>query len=848
MPLVSSSIPNLINGVSQQPDIIRLPSQADIQENCSASPVEGLGKRPPTEFEFVAGEAAFATTSILPHLIDRTDSERYQILFADKGIRITNLRTKEAVPVKFKDAARAYLDCNNPASDLRAMTVSDYTFVVNRTKTVRALPDVIDAARPDACVWVKTGNYGAAYTITLDGTPFVFKTPLRAATEGEWDDGRRFVNEDGTVVTPAAGYTTAPFRELPQYLTAQLIATDRIADKLMGLLKNHPTIGSKFNFTRSGSLLRIRPVGTTTEQGTTYRDFTLSVSDSLGDTMLEAYKDKLQRYTDLPQYCFNGFRMKVMGDAATEFDDYYVRFEGSKTTGTWVEDIAPKETYKMDPATLPHALVRQADGTFSFEAIEWENRKAGDKKSSPMPSFVDKKIRDLFFFRDRLGFVAQENVVMSRYGDYFDFFRASALQMLDNDPIDVSISHTKVTDINHAVAFNETLLLFGLGVQFQIGDAELLTPKTVAFHQVTEFRCSTWAKPVGMGANLYFGYDRGPSSTILEYYVDKESVSKNAEEITSHVPTYIPDSLRQIAVCDTEDMLFMVTAAQPNVLFVYNSMWMGQDKLQSAIHRWIFDPLCRILAVQSVGSRLYLVMLREDVDAVVVESINLAPGVSAAGVPYRVHLDRLLQEQDVSTTYDENLSATVITLPFKATPDLRVIAREGNPVSNSYTSGRKLFTGYVEGEQVEYRIGRRGRIVVPGRLTKFWIGLPYTMRYRFSTFYMRQTNSAGATQAVVDGRLQMRRLNLNYAGSSYFRVVVTPVGRPAQEYPMTAKTIGERGTAVGRVQVLDGTFKVPVLAKNTGVQVEIINDTFLPSRFLSAEWEAEYNPRAKRIA
>ena len=48
MPLVSRTIPNLVQGVSQQPEILRLPSQADEQINGFSSVVEGLKKRPPT--------------------------------------------------------------------------------------------------------------------------------------------------------------------------------------------------------------------------------------------------------------------------------------------------------------------------------------------------------------------------------------------------------------------------------------------------------------------------------------------------------------------------------------------------------------------------------------------------------------------------------------------------------------------------------------------------------------------------------------------------------------------------------------------------------------------------------
>ena len=44
MSLVSASIPNLINGVSQQPPSLRLKTQAEVQQNGLSTVVEGLRK------------------------------------------------------------------------------------------------------------------------------------------------------------------------------------------------------------------------------------------------------------------------------------------------------------------------------------------------------------------------------------------------------------------------------------------------------------------------------------------------------------------------------------------------------------------------------------------------------------------------------------------------------------------------------------------------------------------------------------------------------------------------------------------------------------------------------------
>ncbi|UZT50288.1 non-contractile tail tubular protein [Enterobacter phage 03_vB_Eclo_IJM] len=62
-----------------------------------------------------------------------------------------------------------------------------------------------------------------------------------------------------------------------------------------------------------------------------------------------------------------------------------------------------------------------------------------------MPSFVDSTINDVFFYRNRLGFLSGENVIMSRSAGYFAFFLKSVATLSDDDPIDVAVSHPRIS-------------------------------------------------------------------------------------------------------------------------------------------------------------------------------------------------------------------------------------------------------------------------------------------------------------------------------------------------------------------------------------------------------------------
>ena len=82
--IVNHAIPNLINGVSNQPETLRLSSQAEAQENGMSSVVEGLKKRPPTEFIKKIKSSQIGNAFI--HTINRDTNERYILIITDEAL------------------------------------------------------------------------------------------------------------------------------------------------------------------------------------------------------------------------------------------------------------------------------------------------------------------------------------------------------------------------------------------------------------------------------------------------------------------------------------------------------------------------------------------------------------------------------------------------------------------------------------------------------------------------------------------------------------------------------------------------------------------------------------------
>lgn len=146
--LISKTLPNLINGVSQQPDALRYDTQSSAQENTYPSVVEGLTKRLPSEHVAKTNLSSDAKTFV--HTINRGTPEQYTVLIRDQSIRVYdlngNLKTVEVGEGCGSGVdALTYLDTDNADTAIRATTIADVTFIAN-TETTPTMTGETDAS------------------------------------------------------------------------------------------------------------------------------------------------------------------------------------------------------------------------------------------------------------------------------------------------------------------------------------------------------------------------------------------------------------------------------------------------------------------------------------------------------------------------------------------------------------------------------------------------------------------------------------------------------------------------------------------------------------------------------
>ena len=171
MPLISRTIPNLVQGVSQQPEILRLNSQATSQVNGFSSVVEGLKKRPPTNYIATISTSALNNASI--HTINRDVNERYIVIITNGAIQVKTI-TGATKTVVMQTNAVNYLASSDPRADFVAVTVADYTYILNKTKTC-AMASTTSSAKVEQAIYsVLQGVNSTKYSITIDGSTFSF--------------------------------------------------------------------------------------------------------------------------------------------------------------------------------------------------------------------------------------------------------------------------------------------------------------------------------------------------------------------------------------------------------------------------------------------------------------------------------------------------------------------------------------------------------------------------------------------------------------------------------------------------------------------------------------------------
>ena len=835
MALITQAIPNLIGGVSQQSPAVRSSNQCEAMENAFPSAIEGLIKRPPSvkisEVRKLADNALVSLASESegkPHMIIRDIAEKYICLIRPDEIHVYNLDGAQQT-VYYDTGAKDYLT-GGTRDTIKALTIADITFVTNtatsNSATVVAMAaDTTTSINYDqiALVFIKQDNYARVTKITL----------LNSAG-----------NNTVTYTHTSPGNNNSSHN----------IGTTHVAATLAGLING----SQNYTAVAVDGVIKI----------TRNTNFTISVEDDFGGQGAGIIRDQVQRFEDLPPTAPNAHVVRVLGAPESGIDDYYVTFEaenGTFSKGIWRETVAPAIKYKFNYATMPHILIRQSNGTFMFKkadgttpasnvpvgasyaAFKWAERSVGDLETNSDPTFVGDRITNMVLFKNRLGFLSGENIILSEASEFFNFWRTTTLDLPDSDPIDISSSSQKVSTMKSGVVFNTELILFTESTQLVLRGGEILSPKSVSLLPIGDYESYADIQPVSSGLSVFFTYNRGGGFAGIRELIPQPNIDGSyiINGLSDLVPNYIVGKPVTIASTTQEDMMAAVSDGD---LYIYKYLQTQEQSLQSAWFKFTFPDVAtggksKVIWAEFVDSYLYLLTLRNTAKNPVLERIRFGvdqtDADTVAGVNWLTHLDARQYFASGTGTYNSGTGVTTWTLakPYSYSATLSQIY-----TTNGLRINASAGTSYNSTTDAAGTISALGNYST----TAVWIGYKYEMIYQFSTLWL-PSRTAGGMAALQTGRYQLKNMNLLYEDTSFFKIQVTVGADQTQyEYVYTGNILGS--SVLNQIYLNRGSFRFPIYGKNSETTVKIINDTPLPCKIVSAEVEADYTARAQRFA
>lgn len=568
MALISNQFDGLYGGVNEQSAEQRLPTQVEEMVNAYPTLDRGLLKRNPTQKLVLTNNIAL-TQDMYSYAYDRgAGNEKYTINIIDGDMEIINAITgtvyKDGAGLTYDGLSKDYLTPFGGSNGYASTTIKDTTFITNKSISPQLKTGVSTNGTylKEGYVWIKSANPANAYTYTVTVT-----------------------DSQGNSITATDSSTT----------------TTTAATNLASTINAE----TKFTAVASGSVIKI--TGTNNLS-------TVDAGDSWGNQASFGWQYKVQFNTDLPKNLgFNNAIVKITGSGASNFATYWLEYADSQ----WQETKDPLVVNQIDETTMPHILIRNADDTFTLQAYgKWNEGLVGDNDSNPAPSFIETvdnltpTIKDIFFFKNRLGFITDRTVILSEVGQYGNFWRTTTAALLDSDYIDAAVDTTKVISLEYATYLEDAMLLFSDKAQFKLEGGRVLSPKDVQISQTSAYEINTNVRPLFMNNKVFFCAVRGDYTAVMQYEVNSTSSTSEAIDISAHVQTYIPNTITRLSGSPINNMLFLTSNVSDDSIWVYKYYDNGGNRVQSAWFKWTYNG--KIYNAFSLGRNLNIMINRNN--------------------------------------------------------------------------------------------------------------------------------------------------------------------------------------------------------------------------------------------
>ena len=579
-----------------------------------------------------------------------------------------------------------------------------------------------------------------------------------------------------------------------------------------------------------------------------------NASTSVGE-LLNVVSGKVMDVGDLPTQCKHGMVVKVVNSEAEE-DDHYVKFFGSLKSGgnpdndadyldgegAWEECAEPGRKIRLKRSTMPVILIRTADGNFRLteldgssytvttasgnvtsSAPQWDDALVGDDVTNPEPSFIGKTISKLMFFRNRFSILSDEYIVMSRPGDFTNFFAKSAIQLIASDPIDISASSEYPAVLFDGIQTNTGLILFTKNQQFMLTtDSDVFSPTTAKINALSTYNFNSATNPISLGTTIGFLDNAGKFSRFFEMAQLQREGEPEIIEQSAVVSDLFEKDLKIISNSRENNVIFF-SEEGTSTLYGYKYFDNIRERKLAAWFKWTLTGTIQYHCVQD--DNLFVVVRNNNKDQLLKYAIKMDSNTFAIA-NNRVHLDHLMET--TGWTYNATTGKSTKAKPtgLESTNQLAAYDNSGSTNLGRYA----LVT--INGSNLEIDGDWSGET--------FLIGYQFTMQVDLPTIYVKAQSGESWTS---DSRANtvIHRVNFAFGPIGVYETTLDRVGRDSYTETFEITPANQYSANTTAVVNNNKLYSVPIYDRNTNVSLGIKSTHPAPANVLYMTWQGVYN-------
>ena len=601
------------------------------------------------------------------------------------------------------------------------------------------------------------------------------------------------------------------------------------------------TTGNGFTVTQIGTGLHVS------------RTTNFNGSTPVGE-LLNVVAGKVNDAGDLPSQCKHGMVVEVVNSSADE-DNYFVEFEGNNGKdgeGSWVECAKPGRADKLDKTTMPVVLIRTENAEFRLTELDgstytiggvtqpdvpkWDDALVGDEDTNPEPEFIGRPINKMCFFRNRFTMLADEFIVMSRPGDFTNFFNKSAIQFIGSDPINISASSPYPATLFDAIEVNTGLVLFSKAQQFMLTtDSDTFSPLTAKINALSTYNFNFQTNPISLGTTIGFLDNAGKFSRFYEMTRILREGEPQIVEQSAVVSRLFEQNLKTISN-SRENQIVLFSEDNSSTLYGYRYFNQIEERSLASWFRWTLPGTIKYHCMQD--DSLFVVIQNGSQRELLKFTIKMDANTVTLN-DNRVHLDYLMKIPTlIGTTSNPTVTYNSTT---NVSTFIKPTGLNGVGQLAVYDIDDTVTPAVAIGNYAEATVDG-GNVVIPGNWTgqDFYIGYLYTMSVTIPTIYYTQREGE---KFVADTRANtiLHRVKLGFGPVGFYQIELQRTGKPTwnEEYEVTpANTVTANSPGVFDDNILR---TVPIYDRNTNATLIVKSTHPSPATLHTLTWEGIYN-------